>query len=156
MVRLGGDFNLSKIFLSVILVIIFFIFFFPIKMAVNEKDIKSLNNLEYYIIKPTGASGGFWVGYNDRENEIYFINLNGNSFENDLGISILGDFNTVRIKNKFVVYGKKNMIIKKSKSYDINVTKWDIVAPIKRGSLYGLVASSKYLTLWDFINKIFD
>lgn len=156
MVQLGGYFKLNKILLCIILGIILFIFFFPIKMAVNEKDIKSLNNLEYYIIKPTDASGGFWVGYNDIENEIYFINLNGNSFEDDLGISILGDYNTVRLKNKFVVYGKKNITIEKSKSYDINVTKWDIVAPIKRDSLYGFIASSKYLTLWDFINKIFD
>ncbi len=153
---LGGYFKLSKILIYIILGIMFFLFFFPVKIAVNEHNIKSYDNLEYYIISPTDATGGFWVGYNDKEYEIYFINLKGNSFETDLGVSILGNFDTVRLKNKFVVYGEKNIVIEESKSYDINITKWDIVAPIKRDSLYGFVASDKYLTLWDFINKIFD
>ena len=69
---------------------------------------------------------------------------------------MFGDFETVRIKNKFIVYGKKNLVIKESKSYDMDIVKWDIVAPIKRDSLYGFIASSKYLTLWDFINRVFD
>ena len=147
---------MCKKIVYIILGLILFIFFFPIKMAVDEGDVESYDDLEGYFITPTDATGGFWYTNDTKEGEIYFINLIGNSPEKSLSSCMFGDFETVRIKNKFIVYGKKNLVIKESKSYDMDIVKWDIVAPIKRDSLYGFIASSKYLTLWDFINRVFD
>lgn len=137
------------------IILLFFIFFFPIKFAVSEDELDLINDPDYYIIEATDATGGFWFGYNKNEKEVYFLNLKGNSFENILGCSILGSFNTVRIKNKFIIYGEKYKVLEPF-SYDINIVKWDIVAPIKRDSIYGFIANKNYLTLWDYINKKLD
>ena len=55
--------------------LILFIFFFPIKMAVDEGDVESYDDLEGYFITPTDATGGFWYTNDTKEGEIYFINL---------------------------------------------------------------------------------
>lgn len=139
-------------------IIIFVLFFMPIKYAV--KDIKYiLKNDKYkeiYIIESCDASSGHYVANNYENNikdDLYFEVFSGKNFEEDLGL-ILGLRSEIKNNNKFIIYGESYEYIPEAESYGFHIEKWEILYPIEREpSLYSIIASKDYITLFDYIQQ---
>lgn len=150
------------LFIVILIIFMFFVlpiilFLVPVKFAVDMNKVEPTNDYECYIIEPTENTYGYWAVCTDvngnSTNPMCFNELTGKNFEIILGEDFIGNRDNYRVPNKFVIYGHKYFYNEEDKIYGFEIDDWDIVAPIYRDNLYGLIASTNYLTIYDYINR---
>lgn len=136
-----------KIFLAGVLIINYV----PVKFAVKTDNIPD----EGYVCEYSTATSGNWVTVSHGNSSLKGnINLN---IREDKYFSRLKDINSVRKGelplNKYVFYGNisKKQVSKNTYFYYMDLSGWDVVYPIQRGTLRSVVTPPNYLTLCDFV-----
>lgn len=169
---------MKKIFKIVIVIIFIFVIFerIPVKRSISMEDAdEKLSNRNIYVCEYEATTGPSWKVYEKEETKARLVCLEGKIPFNYLNMQTFFFFST----NKFLIQGDvigKQLIdgegnIKnyygdnmktcyeimesteeKYECYDIiDVTKWDIIAPIDRGDSFRLFAPKNYLSILDFV-----
>ncbi len=142
-------------FLAISCLLIILVFFLPVKFAVKEEDLKH-EDKEYYIVQQTDYYDEWYISKSNKS-IMYF---KGNTFTDKFGIGILGSRKAYGqgvpcVQNEFAIYGEFVDYNKENGMYTFDVKKWDIIYPIERDNFYSLIASDKYLTIFDYLEKFF-
>ena len=138
---------IAKIFLAGVLIINYV----PVKFAVKTENISDKG----YVCEYSTATSGNWATVSHGNSSLKGnINLN---IREDKYFSRLKDINSARKGeiplNKYVFYGNisKKQVSKNTYFYYMDLSSWDVVYPIKRGTLCSVVIPPNYLTLGDFV-----
>ena len=145
----------------------------PIKRGLSIEEAKEkVENSNTYICEQIATTGPGWLIYKEEEEKQGVIlegklpidEINKNSFfysahnkfliiGEKIGVRIVDeDGNIENYYGDGVKAGADLENIERYECYDIFLVEdWDIITPIQRGSIFGMVASDEYLSIFDYI-----
>lgn len=145
----------------------------PIKRGLSIEEAKEkVENSNTYICEQIATTGPGWLIYKEEEEKQGVIlegklpidEINKNSFfysahnkfliiGEKIGVRIVDEDGNIENYYGDEVEAEVNWEnIERYECYDIFLVEdWDIITPIQRGSIFGMVASDEYLSIFDYI-----